>query len=393
MGSLRAKIDYVLKHYPVIYSVFFFLGSAFFRLLGVFIPLRKKRVLLTAHGRLYNDSPRVIYEYMINHKEYDDYELIWGLENPDRIKIPGRAKKIQIDTLKYFVIALSSKYWITCVNIERGLKFKPRNTIYLNTWHGYPIKGDGITDKRKAENLTYINYFCAASEFDKHFFERCFSIPSDHFLLCGFPRMDELYNVTAEETLKIKEKMGLPNNKKIILYAPTWRDSGDLGKTYSLKPPINMEKWRMTLGHDYIVLLRMHPYTTKLLGLEFDSFLRDFSSYPNVNEILKVSDILISDYSGIFFEYSVLERPLICFGYDLEQYKDERGLSIDLEKEMPSGVLKTEDDVLRYILGINYLEECKKTRKFKNTFIQYGGNATKICLDTLFQNARENQTS
>lgn len=136
---------------------------------------------------------------------------------------------------------------------------------------------------------------------------------------------------------------------------------------------------------DYVVLFRMHAYTNKLLGLEFNDTLRDYSTYPNVNDLFKVADILISDYSASMADFSILERPVLCFTYDYEEYRKERGLYMDYETEMPSGLLKTEDEVLEYIKDMDYEKECEKTRRMlKAKLLQYGGNATETCLSVLF---------
>ena len=130
----------------------------------------------------------------------------------------------------------------------------------------------------------------------------------------------------------------------------------------------------------------MHAYTNKLLGLEFNDTLRDFSTYPNVNDLFKVADILISDYSASMADYAILERPILCFTYDYEQYREERGLYIDYSTEMPSGILRTEEDVLRYIKTMDYTHECEKTRvMIKEKLIHYGGHATEMCLEKLFE--------
>ena len=202
----------------------------------------------------------------------------------------------------------------------------------------------------------------------------------------GLPRNDELYHVTPNEIGSLKDKLGLPRNQKIILYAPTWRESTDNGKTCAIKPPINIKKWETELKDNYIILFRMHAYTNQLLGLEFNDTIRDYSAYPNVNDLFKVADILISDYSASMSDYAILERPVLCFTYDYEQYRDERGLYLDFDKDMPSGILRTEDDVLKYIKNMDYEKECEKTRiMIKEKLIHLGGHATEMCLVKLFE--------
>ena len=125
---------------------------------------------------------------------------------------------------------------------------------------------------------------------------------------------------------------------------------------------------------------------TKLLGVEFDDFCLDYTSYPDINDLFKVADILISDYSACIADYSILERPVICFAYDYDDYKSTRGLYIDFDKEMPNGIFKTEDDVIEHIKTMDYVLECSKTKKMiKDKYTYIGGSATKMCVQAMFK--------
>lgn len=387
MHGFRARLDYQLKHNFFINRIFTWSASVFFKTWGLFLPIDKKMVVFSAHSRKYNDSPRVLYEYMIRHPEYKDYTLVWGLEDPSNVILPGRAIKVKADTLTYFRYALKAKYWITCVNIERSLHFKKKLCRYLNTWHGTPFKHVGNdAGERKDFDFSTIDFFCYASEYEKEIYKRAFNVREEALIPTGLPRNDELYEVTNEKILGIKKSLNLPLEKKIILYAPTWRDSTDNGATYSIKPPINILKWEKELGDDYVVLFRAHGYTNKLLGIRFNDTIRDYSAYPAINDLFSISDILISDYSASMADFSILERPILCFAYDYEQYREERGLYLDYEKEMPSGILRTEDDVLNYIKQMDYKTECQKTKKMiKDKLTYYGGHATEVCIEKLFR--------
>lgn len=387
MHGFRARLDYVLKHNYAVNRLFNWSVSSFMRLWGRFISTDEKMVIFSGHTRKYNDSPKTLYEYMLAHPEkYGKYKCVWALEDPDSVGIPGNAKKIKADTLEYFKYTLKAKYWITCVNIERSLHYKKRDCRYLNTWHGTPFKHIGNdAGVRKDYDFSSMDFFCYASDYEKEIYKRAFNVREDALIPTGLPRNDELYKVTQEEVEELKKRLGLPHDKKIILYAPTWRESTDNGKTCAIKPPVDAKKWEQILKDDYVVLFRMHAYTNKLLGLEFNDTLRDYSTYPNVNDLFKVADILISDYSASMADFSILERPVLCFTYDYEEYRKERGLYMDYETEMPSGLLKTEDEVLEYIKDMDYEKECEKTRRMlKAKLLQYGGNATETCLSVLF---------
>ena len=386
MNGIRAKVDYILKHNMVINRLYKFGGSAFFKFIGLFVPMDEKAILFSGHTRKYNDSPRAIYEYMINNPAYSDYHFIWALDDPT-VTLPGPAEKVIPDTMKYFITALKCKYWITCVNIERSLHFKKKKTVYLNTFHGITIKtcGNDASGRMGDYDFSNINFACISGEYERPIYIRAYNLNPSCIIETGLPRNDVLYNTSKEEIKTLKRKMKIPLDKKIILYAPTWRDSLDGGKTYVIKPPIDFAMWREKLGDQYVVLMRAHPYTNTLMGIRFDSFIMDFTDYPTINDLLKVSDILISDYSATIFDFTVLERPIICFGYDYEEYSKARGFTLDLKNEIPGGVLSTENQVIDRILTMDYDDASEETRRFKHKYVTYGGHATEKCVETMFE--------
>lgn len=388
MHGFRARLDYVLKHNYAVNRLFNWSVSSFMKLWGLFVPTDEQMVIFSGHTRKYNDSPKALYEYMLAHPEaYSNYHCVWALEDPEAVEVPGNPTKIKADTLEYFKYTLKAKYWVTCVNIERSLHYKKRNCRYLNTWHGTPFKHIGNdAGVRKDYDFGSMDFFCYASDYEKEIYKRAFRVREEALIPTGLPRNDTLYGVTENEMKELKKEMGLPLDKKVILYAPTWRESNDKGNSYVIKPPVTAKKWEEALGKDYVVLFRMHAYSNKVLGIEFNDTIRDFSAYPDVNDLFKISDILISDYSASMADFSILERPVLCFAYDYEEYRKERGLYMDYEKEMPSGLLRTEDEVLRYVEEMDYEKESEKTRDMlKGKLLQYGGHATKECLDILFE--------
>lgn len=385
MHGFRARLDYVLKHNHFISALFRKVASACMRIWGVFVPVDNKMIIFTAHGRKYNDSPRAIYEYMLKSGKFKDFKMVWGLEDPS-VEIPGNPIKVKADTIAYFRYTLKAKYWITCVNIERSLHYKKRNCKYLNTWHGLSINHCGnAVPGRKDFDFGAVDYMCYESEYHKEILIRDFLAREEAMIPTGLPRNDVLYNTTQEEVVAIKKRLGLPLDKKLILYAPTWRDSTDNGASYEIKPPIDVNYWAEELKDDYIVLLRTHAYTTKLLGIEFNDVIRDYISYPVINDLFKISDILVSDYSSCIADFSILERPIVCFAYDYEAYCEHRGLYLDLNVAMPSGVKHTEQEVVAQIKNMDFEAECVKTKEMiKDRLTYIGGHATEICIEKMF---------
>jgi CDP-glycerol glycerophosphotransferase len=322
---------------------------------------------------------------MLSTDKFKDFKMVWALEDTNA-DIPGKPIIVKADTPKYFWYTLKAKYWITCVNIERSLHYKKKNCKYLNTWHGLSINHCGnAVPGRKDFDFGAVDYMCYESDYHREILIRDFLAREEAMIPTGLPRNDVLYTTSQEEVVSIKKRLGLPLDKKLILYAPTWRDSTDNGASYEIKPPIDVNYWAEELKNDYIVLLRTHAYTTKLLGIEFNDVIRDYTSYPVINDLFKISDILVSDYSSCIADFSILERPVVCFAYDYEAYCKHRGLYLDLETAMPSGVKRTEQEVITQIKTMDYDAECKKTKEMiKDTLTYIGGRATEICIVKMF---------
>ena len=384
MTAILQKIDYVLKHNQLAYNFYRSFFSSFFKFVGLFVRTDKKLILFTGHGKRYNDSPRAIYLYLVEKGLDKKYHCVWSVDDPKKYDIPGMREVIVTDTWKYFVTALRAKYWCCCVNMERGLHFKKDTTKFLHTWHGASINlcGNSV-GIRKDFDFGNVDFMCISGEYEREFVKRDFKVRDESIIVTGLPRNDRLYHSSREEIMSLRKKFNIPEGKKAILYAPTWRDSNDGGKHYSIVPPIDWKKWERELGNQYVLLLRTHPYTTEAMKVDFNDFLRDCTSYPDVNDLMLVSDILISDYSSTILDYCILDRPIVCFGYDYDEYARVRGFYYDLRTTLPSGVKKTEDEVLEYIRTANYEEECEKTRRFHLSHMEAGGDATKQCVEKL----------
>ena len=373
------KIINLLKTNQFFYNLYNFTISLLLKVFGLFVKIDENVILFNSFGgKKYDDSPKVIYEYMITNKKYDSYKFYWVFDEPNKFSIE-KGIKLKNNSLKFFVTALKAKYWITNSGIERGLKFKKKNTVYINTWHGTAIKHIGKDENNLSvkTRTSKVNYMYSQSEYDKKTFMHVFDLESDNVVLSGLPRNDELVNVSKEEIDKIKKKLNLPLNKKIILYAPTFREYNRDSNGCLLAPPIDLKMWEEKLGDNYILLFRAHYEVNKVLGIKENDFIKNYSDYPNLNELLKISDILISDYSSIMIDYSILERPIFNYIYDFDEYKEKRGMYFDLREKLPECCFEKEIDLLNAIENINYKIESNKVKKFKQELVQVYGESRK----------------
>ncbi|HOP11781.1 MAG TPA: CDP-glycerol glycerophosphotransferase family protein [Oscillospiraceae bacterium] len=381
---MRNTIEYLLKHNIFLQKAYQTVLSAFFRLIGIFIRTDDRLILFSAfNGKNYNDSPKAVYEYMKMLPECASFRFVWAFEHPNQFPKPD-CEKVKTDTWKYFITALKAKYWVTNVNIGRGLHFKKKATVYLNTWHGTgPKKGGNAVNGRKDYNFSDIDILCCDGEYLKEIMIRDFGASEENILMCGRPREDELYHATPEKVRSCREKLNLPPDKKVILYAPTWRDSKNGGKSYPLDLPIHPELWEKELKDDYIVLIRAHSLVTDLMKINYTSFIRNVSAHPDINDLYLASDLLISDYSSAFTDYSILSKPMLCFAYDYASFDRERGLYFDLRDHFD--VLFTEDELLQKIKNLDSGREREIAEKYRNHFIRRQDNATQQCVRRLLE--------
>lgn len=373
----------LLKSNRILYSLYFYCCSFLIRLLKLIVKTDDRLILFVSYGgRYFNESPRCLYDKMKTDSRFSGYTLVWAFRNPSLF--PEVDNKIKIDSIKYFVTALKARCWVTNVQIERGLDFKGKNTFYLNTSHtNLPkICGSSASQEKtftsKADNKC--DFYCVQCELEKELFKNDGKIVE----ITGFPKNDILANYTKQQQSEIRNRLGVPAGKKVILYAPTFRE----GYLKDRDVKVDFKKWERVLGGDYIVWFRAHPIFASKVELDPDSnFVIDMSNYSDNNDLMIAADILISDYSGILTEFGVQQKPMFCYAYDYDDYVITRGLFFDVREDLPGGYMD-EDQLLDYMKNGDMKEIMKIVDAFRNKYIQVYGNATEKCLDLIYQNIR-----
>lgn len=390
---MKSKIKSFVKQNKVIYNIYYHLGSFFLRFIGLFVKTDPDLILFISYGgQKYDDSPRVVYEYLLEHPVSSKHKYVWAFIEPG--KFPQVEQKVKVDTLSYYITAMRAGYWITNSSASRGLNFRKKQTKNYLFQHGMAgIKKIG-TDVELFDKAFRIGFH---ETFDAIFIEgkkeldilpRAWQMDPSVFHMTGLPRNDDLATVTEDEIKSIKDRLGIPQSKKVILYAPTFREfsRAEDGRN-ALGIPFDFSKWEEALGQEYVLLVTAHYEVAKLLDkLPKNDFVVNAFQYPVLNDLIKVSAILISDYSSIVFDYSIMERPIFCYGYDYDTYSAERGLYTDLEQLFSHGVLRTEDEVLKAIQEINYKQECEYTRShIKHEYIATYGDAAEKAIQIIFK--------
>ncbi|HIW11638.1 MAG TPA: CDP-glycerol:glycerophosphate glycerophosphotransferase [Candidatus Salinicoccus stercoripullorum] len=351
-------------------------------------------------GKSYSDSPKYIYEYMLENKR--DYKYVWVMNKP--VKIPGKPETVKRFSLKYYYYLARAKYVISNVRMPNSY-IKRDGQSYLQTWHGTPLKrlaGDmadvhmpGTNSARYKRNFNREtdkwDYLIAPNQYSSDIFRRAFWF-NNTMLQTGYPRNDILTNRNDEETIKkLKRRIYLPTNKKIILYAPTWRDDEyyKVGK-YRFDLNLDLHRMKEQFGDEYIILLRMHYVVASNIDLtDLEGFAYDVSSYSDISELYLMSDILITDYSSVFFDYANLKRPILFYTYDIEKYQGQlRGFYIDMETELPGPLLMNNDEVVDAIENIDAVsgKYSERYEEFYERFCSWDdGRSSEKVVDAVFE--------
>ena len=319
-------------------------------------------------GKNYSDSPKYIYEYIA--KNYPGkFRFVWVIDKKNT-KIPYRHTKVRRFSFRYSYYLARSKYYVFNGRQPEWIK-KRKGNVFLQTWHGTPLKKlvfdleDINSATPRYKNQTYKqsrawDYLIAANQYSSDVFRRCFMY-NKTMLETGYPRNDILHDDNKDEiAAQVKEKLGIPKDKKTILYAPTWRDDEFYTKgRYKFTLKLDLQLLREKLGDEYVIILRTHYFIADALDVTgLEGFAYNLSKYDDISELYLISDILITDYSSVFFDYANLKRPMLFFTYDLEKYRDVlRGFYIDIEEELPGPLLYTTEEIITAINHIDKLEQ------------------------------------
>ena len=376
------KIKEFVKSHHWIYTLYFYVMSFLVNVYKLFLKTDDKLILFVSYGgRHYSDSPRVIYEAMLSDPRFSDYRLVWAFVEPDKYDVPD---KIKIDTREYFKIALTARCWVTNVMVERALKFKGINTYYFFTTHGILVKCDGPDLKQyKFSSKAKHQYDCclSQSEYEKKIEMRMFGLTEDKIKIVGYPKDDVFVRFTEENRNALRQKLNIPEGKRAILYAPTYREDLDLREAFEM----NIGKWREQLSDDFVLLYRAHP-TVKPSQHESDEFFRNMTEYEVVEDLMIASDMLVSDYSGIIFDYCIMHKPIYLWTYDYDQYEERRGLYFDIRKELPSSGL--EEEVITMIRNHDWNSIPDDVIRFQEKYETVYGNGTENSLNLIYDNIR-----
>jgi CDP-glycerol glycerophosphotransferase len=318
-------------------------------------PLRDAVLFVSWKGKQCTDNPRGIAAEL--RRRGDDREHVWVVTDYSADVPPGSSVVLS-GTEEYFEALARCRYIVS--NDDMQPEFRKRDgQVYLQTWHGTPLKkiGFDIGKPQFASGSAYFDHLAGdVAKWDLLLSQNPFSTPilrrafrfGGEICEYGYPRNDALSR-GREGAAQLRERLSIPDGKRVLLYAPTWRDNQFYASgRYRFDLRLDLDRAARALGRDHVLLIRGHHQLANDVhaGAE-GGFARNVTAYPDITDLFAIADVLITDYSSVMFDFAVTGRPMLFFTYDLATYRDKlRGFYFDFEAEAPGPLLATSEEVL-----------------------------------------------
>ncbi|WP_234375369.1 bifunctional glycosyltransferase/CDP-glycerol:glycerophosphate glycerophosphotransferase [Streptomyces sp. CB01373] len=370
------------------------------------LPVRKGTVVFESHlGKQYSDSPRAVFEELRRRKA--PITSIWSYAGERPTGFPKDVELVRRWSWRYLKALAQAEFWIDNQGYPLRLAKRPETT-YIQTWHGSALKRMGFDEpthrmmsepeqRSYQQALDRFDHFVVRGEHDVRTLARAYRIPEEKLLRTGYPRNDALVRVREgaplpAEAQRLAKRLGLDPERRVLLYAPTFRAHPD-GRVRDFEFPFDIEDFAARFGDDHTLLVRAHYLNKLTLPPSVAGRVIDVSAEPDITPLLLLADCLITDYSSVMFDYALLRRPIVFYAHDWEEYaKDTRGTYFDLLAEAPGPVPRTGDELFSVIGDLSTVRSTYEARlkEFVDKYGEYDrGDAAAQIVDRFFGPAGE----
>jgi CDP-glycerol glycerophosphotransferase len=352
-------------------------------------------------GKQYSCNPRAIFEQLRCHEP--NLEFFWTSADA-QFPPPEGARTVLKNSREHYEALARARVIVANGRMVPWYR-KSDGQTYLQTWHGTPLKTLGfdlttLTEYRGrgweeiSVEVAQWDILISPNPYTTRIMRGAYRYEGEIWET-GYPRNDLLKAPDAEERgTAVRARLGIAPDKRVVLYAPTWRDDLIIGdgprRVYELA--LNVKRARATLGRDHVLLVRPHHFmATNRAWRGGDGFVVDVSDYPDIADLYLAADVLVTDYSSAMFDFAVTGKPMLFFAYDLERYRDEvRGFYFDLEAQAPGPVLRTSDEILDAIRAGAHHEYADAYAAFVKTYCPYDdGFASVRAIERILRTAPE----
>ena len=338
-----------------------------------YLPVKNNKIVfLHDFGNGYGDSPKVLAQEIM--RRGLPYDMVW-LVNDMKLEFPHPIRKVLMSRIKSVYELATAKVIITTAKSKYYLK-KKSTQFFVYIPHGQI--GAKYVERQAGDTLSkgYIdgsiwhskvsNLFISSSKLHTEE-ELTWYWYDGEVMECGLPRNDIFFHYTPEDVQDIKKKVGIPDGVKIVLYGPTFRNEPS-NEPYAIDTERVLHTLEQKTGGKWIFLFRAHPNFVWYgkPAFEYSDKVMDVTNYPDMQDLLLISDVLISDYSSAMFDFNLMHRPVFLFTKDIEAYQKMRGLK-DWYFKVPFPFCHNNDELVSAIANYNeqeYRQKCAEFDKF-----------------------------
>lgn len=356
-------------------------------------PISKNKIVVSSYsGAGYGDNGKYIVEELLRRE--CDMDIVW-LCSSERSPLPDKVRRVKYRSLRAIYELATARVWIDNKRKPDYVR-KRADQYYIMTWHGgIAIKQIEMDAEAKlpaeyvraAKNDSKMaDLFLAESRWTREMYERIFWYDGE-ILTCGAPRQDLLWQADKDRISRIRHALGISDDEKLLLYVPTFRrdmQTNDLS-VYRMDWEGILDAMERRFGGQWRGLIRLHPNVAALAReLSLGARVRDVTAYPDVQELLLVSDCLITDYSSTIFDFGVMTRPAFIWARDIAEYARQRDFTLRFD-QLPFSMATNDAEL---IASIDAFDESEYGRKMSDFYFGYcgfvaGGHASQQVADRI----------
>ncbi|PAV31691.1 glycerophosphotransferase [Virgibacillus profundi] len=305
------------------------------------LPIKKNKLFMFSYyGSNYGCNPKYITEYLVTHYPKGRFDVVWAFNDPNSKHLPTPIRKVKTMSFRYFYELCTAKVVITNYRTTE-LFVKRKNQYYIQTWHSSlrlkqiekdaeDVLPDSYVQMARKDSMK-CDLLLSGCKYSTNIFKRSFWFDGEIFEQ-GIPRNDMLIQHKSDDMGEIKRKLNIPKDKKILLYAPTFRKHNNL-EVYDLDWTQLLNRLKNKFGSEWVILVKLHPHLISKSSqlINGNQHVKDVTSYEDIQELLFTADVLISDYSSLMFDFSITKRPCFLYVPDIHEYtKQDRKLYFDI---------------------------------------------------------------
>lgn len=355
-------------------------------------PIDNKLVVVCNVWGFGDNAKYVAKELSRRKKVRDDIKIVFiaNYSKNDVLRNPN-ILMYKTNSIKAIYALARARVWVDNNRKEKYIR-KRKGQYYIQTWHGgialkkieKDYKGlpeSYIRNAKRDSKMT--NLYVSNSNFCTAMYRNSFWYQGE-ILECGSPRNDILLHCSKEEKARVRKKLGI-KNERVAIYAPTYRESKD-SSIYQLNYKKILAALEEGFHEKFVLAVRLHPLVASMSNeLEYSSHIINASSYGDLYELMAISDVMITDYSNIMFEFSFVKKPVFLYAKDMMQYERERGFYFDY-RSLPYDKAETEEELLSFIKKFDHESYEERVDKFLSELDIYeSGNASKIVVDKIIE--------